>query len=142
MTNRRFVNDQKAAQAALLNCIASAATKLPAKIRRRARTCRRMDKHGIIGQAARAGRLPYYTMFVHPPASARPPANFGRKFCRGRRDTVQQGRLRRLLIVDKPSVCQRGSPGRLQIKDLRPATGSGMHFSRKRKRLLCKKCQK
>src|SRR5699024_3841838 len=27
-----------------------------AKIRRWARTCRRMDNHGIIGQAARAGR--------------------------------------------------------------------------------------
>ena len=46
------------------------------------------------------------------------------------------------LIVDKPLVCQRGLPGRLQIKDLRPATGTGMHFSRKCKHLLCKKCQK
>src|SRR5699024_6605213 len=48
----------------------------------------------------------------------------------------------RALIVDKPSVCQRGLPGRLQIKDLRPATGTGMHFYRKCKHLLCKKCQK
>ena len=46
------------------------------------------------------------------------------------------------LIVDKPLVCQRGLPGRLQIKDLRPATGTGMHFYRKCKHLLCKKCQK
>ena len=40
-----------------------------------------------------------------------------------------------VLIVDKPSVCQRGLPGRLQIKDLRPATGTGMHFYRKCKHL-------
>ena len=33
-----------------------------------------------------------------------------------------------ILIVDKPLVCQRGLPGRLQIKDLRTATGTGMHF--------------
>ena len=46
------------------------------------------------------------------------------------------------LIVDKPLVCQRGLPGRLQIKDLRPAAGTGMHFYRKCKHLLCKKCQK
>ena len=32
------------------------------------------------------------------------------------------------LIVDKPLVCQRGLPGRLQIKDLRPVAGTGMHF--------------
>ena len=46
------------------------------------------------------------------------------------------------LIVDKPLVCQRGLPGRLQIKDLRPVAGTGMHFYRKCKHLLCKKCQK
>ena len=46
------------------------------------------------------------------------------------------------LIVDKPLGCQRGLPGRLQIKDLRPAAGTGMHFYRKCKHLLCKKCQK
>ena len=70
------------------------------------------------------------------------------------------------LIVDKPLVCQRICPtaclrtvsptaaqcsgaahcvcSRLQpLRGLqRPAVGAGMHFFRKRKRLLCKKCQK
>ena len=46
------------------------------------------------------------------------------------------------LIVDKPSVCQRICPTACKSDDLRPAVGTGMHFYRKRKRLLCKKCQK
>ena len=45
-------------------------------------------------------------------------------------------------IVDKPSVCQRICPTACKSDDLRPAVGTGMHFYRKRKRLLCKKCQK
>ena len=61
---------------------------------------------------------------------------------RGVRRPPERIAFRRPLIVDKPLVCQRGLPGRLQIKDLRPAVGTGMHFYRKRKRLLCKKCQK
>ena len=46
------------------------------------------------------------------------------------------------LIVVKPSVCQRICPTACKSDDLRPAVGTGMHFYRKRKRLLCKKCQK
>ena len=46
------------------------------------------------------------------------------------------------LIVDKPLVCQRICPTACKSDDLRPAVGAGMHFYRKRKRLLCKKCQK
>ena len=50
--------------------------------------------------------------------------------------------VRGALIVDKPLVCQRICPTACKSDDLRPAVGAGMHFFRKRKRLLCKKCQK
>ena len=50
--------------------------------------------------------------------------------------------LKNNLTLDKPLVCQRICPTACKSDDLRPAVGTGMHFYRKRKRLLCKKCQK
>ena len=61
---------------------------------------------------------------------------------RGVRRPPERIAFRRPLIVDKPSVCQRICPTACKSDDLRPAVGTGMHFYRKRKRLLCKKCQK
>ena len=47
-----------------------------------------------------------------------------------------------ILIVDKPLVCQEDYLVACKSKICGQRPGTGMHFYRKCKHLLCKKCQK